>query len=652
MMTIIEKDGWVRWCGREEATGEMPTKDFFTGSFLTAINEKTVFVYDFQNMAMMFIKALLDAGYADATETELAYEENHKLDKNTFKYLLSRDNLSFYSVSYRVGDDVITLYEFKNLISASLKDVVKDFGGTECVAMYRACIQVRSYAPRSSTVSSCAYSHWKSDYNHNAFVSTFEECSEKAEKICRDAYHGGLCYMSDKAYGGMVGHGIVLDVNSLYPWVMKNNRFAVGNEHYGEGEIPKDILDAKRTACYIHFRAIFEIKENHVPFVRTRCDKNHFQLEVLTDSYYRDRDGNVYTCYACEGNEYVDQWGEIHPDAKPFMVELCMYEEEFRLFLEQYDVYSIEYIDYIWWNTRAGIFTEYVNEFYEMKKNAKGKAERRIAKIMQNALSGRMSLKKKRRNSYLSKDAGELLNAFGSFEYKNKRSSSHGKYTDGYVADGISPMLDGEVDVTTKSMSHIQIGAAITSIAMCYIVRKAQANYDNFLYTDTDSLHLKGDINDVKDVEIGEELGQFKIEHRFMYAKYYKLKVYTMMETDENGFGIGSKVTWAGMPEDSQKVLEAFLDEMYLRAVVYGGSERDNAIQALYDKARPDGISDDDWNLCLNGWINKVGHDQMYKVSLPHIHKVVKSYKDFSFTNKTEWYQVDVMDSLDIRDKE
>lgn len=648
MMTIIEKDGWVRWCGKEEVTGEMPTKDFFTGSFLATINDTTVFVYDFQDIAMFFIKALLEAGYADATETELSYAGNHKLDRGTFKYVLSDTNNAFYSVSYRVNDKVVNLYEFKNLVSSDIKDVVRDFEGSECVAMYRACIEMRSYAPKSTTASSCGYSYWKKKYTRKQFEALFVECSEKAEKICRNAYHGGLCYMSDKCNTTMTGKGIVLDANSLYSFVMKNSYFAMGKENYGEGEIPKGISEGKNP-YYIHFRARFNLKKDHVPFLRTRCDKRHWQMEILESSDYIDSYGNHYQAYNAPGEEWVDEWGEIHFDQKPFMVELCLYRDEYELMFEQYDVYDIEYIDHVWWRGYDNVFTEYVDEFYEMKKNAGNrKARRRIAKIIQNALSGRMSLKKVRESAFLKGDIIDEMNKYNSFDYINRRRSQHGKYTDEECLEsGVMSLKNGCIKTTSKSMSHIQIGAAITSIAMCYIVRKAQANYDRFLYTDTDSLHLLGTLEDVKDVEISEELGQFKIEHRFVYAKYYKQKVYTLMEVDERGNDLGACVTWAGMPEDCQKILEAFLTEEYIYTT-YTRDIADEVSQVLRKKARPEGISDYDWDHCIGGWITKEAKDNLHKLELPHVRKVVKSYKDYSFEYKTEWYRVEVMDRIHL----
>lgn len=647
MMTIYEKNGWVTYCGREEKTGEMTLKDFFTGGFLTAINEKTVFVHNFQNLVMFFVKSLLDMGYTDATKYELSYTGNHKLEANSFKYTLSRDNLAFYSLSYRVGNDTINIYEYKNLISAKISDIVKDFGGTECVAMYRAGIQIRSFAERSTTVSSCAYSYWKRPFGRG-FEAVFPECSEKAEKLCRDAYHGGLCWMKDSVSGGsMTKRGLVLDVNSLYSWVMRNNRFAIGEEHYGTGQIPDEILNAKKTACYIHFMARFEIKKDHVPFVRTRCDKMHWQMEVLESSAYYE-EGERYDFIPAPGEEYVDMWGEIHPDCRPIMVELCMYEEEFRLFFEQYDVYDIEYIDYVWWQTREGLFTDYVDEFYEMKKVAnrdKKSAEKRIAKIMQNALSGRMSLKKQHRNSYFNEDVTDILNNYGTQEYRNK-----GKYTKEFMTESVIPMIDDDVvETTSKSMAHIQIGAAITSIAMCYIVRKAQENYEHFVYTDTDSLHLLCDLKDVKGCNISEELGDFKVEHYFLYARYHQLKCYSMLELKHETNGntgledvIGAHVTWAGMPEDSQKVFEALLYIEFLQIFKEGNSEED--VEALCRKAmesaRPDGVGDITWSMTIKGIQEHFKEKTMYKLKLPHISRVVKSYTSFEMIDKVEWYSI------------
>lgn len=650
MMTLTEKDGWIKWCKKNEATGEMPIKDFFTGSFLSIIDDTTVFVNDFQNLALFFIKALTDADLSDSTDTELSYTGNHKLDRGTFKYILSGDNLSFYSISYRVREATINLYEAKNLVPAKIEDVCDDFGGEAHIALYRACILMRSFAPKATTVASCAYSHWKKKYSRFEFEKLFPECGEKAEKLCRAAYHGGLCYMSEKAVT-ISKPGIILDENSLYPYVMHKSIFAIGKEHYGEGEVPENIRNSNMP-YYVHFRARFNLKDNHVPFLRTRCDNKHWNMEILTTSKYLDPTTNTwYDAVSAPGCEWVDEWGEIHFDSKPMMVELCLYRDEYELMFEQYDVTHIEYIDYVWWKGARGIFTEYVDEFYEMKKNAKGKAERRIGKTLQNGLSGRLSSKKKRSSAYLCKDIADKIKGFNSFDSINKRNSQYGKYTNPEAIGGISCFIDGAVESESRSVSHIQIGAAITSIAMCDIVRKAQANYEHFLYTDTDSLHLDCDIDSVKDCTISDKLGDFKIEHRFLYAKYYKQKVYQIFETDEYGKYIGVKVTWAGMPEDTQKVLECALMYHFVTsytAIDYEDEKQVAFISNMWKSARPNGISDEQWNRIQLGINDHIAHDEIYKMELPHMRKVVDSYSEYTYKNELDLYHVDVMDTMSV----
>ena len=440
---------------------------------------------------------------------------------------------------------------------------------------------------------------------------------------------------------------------------MKNSYFAVGKENYKKGNLPDSIRYGKDIPYYVHFMARFELKPDHIPFLRTRCDKIHSQLEILETSAYYDGDGNRFDVYDAPGEEFVDEWGEIHPDCKPFMVELCLYRDEFELFFEQYDVFDIEYIDYVWWYGRKGLFTEYVDEFYEMKKNAKGKAERRIAKIFLNALSGRLSLIKEHENMYLCSDVENMLNNYGTFDYSNKNMSSYGKYSNGFAGETVSSFIKGSNNSVSRSKTHIQIGAAITSMAMCYIVKYAQKFYDKFLYTDTDSLHLCAwayQLNP-EDIKIGTELGEFKVEHIFRDAVYHKPKIYTFMEMSEVApepvryklnYCKGFRVTWAGMPEECQKVLEKFLTEAFLHKHRLNISDEDmeETMEILRNGARPAHISDMEWELAMKAWDNHMLRGEVFKMGLPYVHKVVKSYKNFELEWKTDWYHVDMLERV------
>lgn len=638
MMTIYEDNGTICTCDKDENVQRYDIKDFFENHMMKVLNKDTkFFVYNFQILALFFIKNLEKLGYMDKTKEFLESTESYKLDKKCFKYILSHDNHSFYSISYNHGGTTVTLYEFYNLVSCEIEDLVKDFGGEPVVAMRRAAVLVKSYAERSNTLSSCAYSFWKRTVG-SGFDSLFQECSEKTEKLCRDAYHGGLCMINKGKNNRRFYSGMSIDGNSLYPFVMKNCRFAVGEEHYGIGKIPDTIKDDKRKTYFVRFKARFNVKPDHIAFVRTRCDeKRHWCLERLETSDYIDREGKRYSFIEAPGEEYVDKWGEIHENRAPITVELCMYKAEFELFFEQYDVYYIEYMEYVWWKTLPGLFDRFVNELYNTKKHAKGRAERRIAKVLLAALSGRMSSKIKRKSIYLKNLS--TLDEYGTLKYRN-RSLMKGKYTEEEASeDSLGGVVGGDVEVTSRSHSHIQIGAAITSEAMVYIIRLAQKNYEHFLYTDTDSLHLDCGVEDLKGIKIGDGLGEFKIEHKWKEAIFFKEKVYILIEEDNTPV-----VTWAGLPKD----LQSFVGLGIQGSIIYSKDKKWSyelesiemkmqAYEKLFESFKA--FSETAHSLVYMGAESRRVKNT---VKLPYKRRVVKSYRDYTFKEKVENYKVDI----------
>ena len=85
------------------------------------------------------------------------------------------------------------------------------------------------------------------------------------------------------------------------------------------------------------------------------------------------------------------------------------------------------------------------------------------------------------------------------------------------------------------------IGVAVTSYARCKIVQDAQKNYDNFVYSDTDSLHLTAP---AVGISIGSGLGQYKEEAHFLEACYLKRKWYGYTDIEK-----GHKIVSAGVPK-------------------------------------------------------------------------------------------------------
>ena len=112
-------------------------------------------------------------------------------------------------------------------------------------------------------------------------------------------------------------------------------------------------------------------------------------------------------------------------------------------------------------------------------------------------------------------------------------NSLYGKFaTSPYVRSAI-PYLgeDGVVhyhktEYEERDSIYVPIGAFITAIARNKTIRSAQSVYDRYLYSDTDSIHIKGtDIPGCLDVD-DYRLGAWKCESKFERARFIRQKCY------------------------------------------------------------------------------------------------------------------------------
>ncbi len=85
----------------------------------------------------------------------------------------------------------------------------------------------------------------------------------------------------------------------------------------------------------------------------------------------------------------------------------------------------------------------------------------------------------------------------------------------------------------------------ITAYARKTLCEVIHNNYNNFIYCDTDSIHLT-DITNIK-IKEGTELGEWKLENKILKCKYIRQKCY-IDKIDEKSYNI--KV--AGLPESSR----------------------------------------------------------------------------------------------------
>ena len=186
---------------------------------------------------------------------------------------------------------------------------------------------------------------------------------------------------------------------------------------------------------------------------------------------------------------------------------------DLELWQEQYDltVYAISG----YWNFKAvdGLFNDYIDKWMAVKANSTGGA-RTIAKLHLNSLYGKFA--------------------------KNTNVTPKVPYLDGDTVK----LRTG--DHEESNPVYTAMGAFITAYARQDLIRSAQANYDRFLYCDTDSLHLRG--TDEPDLYLHPtELGAWKVEHDgqpFDDAVFLRAKQYC------ERFGDYDDVHIAGLPKE------------------------------------------------------------------------------------------------------
>ena len=224
--------------------------------------------------------------------------------------------------------------------------------------------------------------------------------------------------------------------------------------------------------CYIaHIMISFEIKENHLPSIQVKHSFYFNPTDYITSS---------------EGNE----------------IEMTVTNVDLKTIFSQYNVLSIEYIDGLYFNKSRGYFAKHIDTNMAIKEKAVG-GERYIAKSRMNQVYGKTATSPRRQNKipYLK---------------------------DGVLKFGLSPIQIEEPQYTA-------LGVFITAWARHDIIMDAQNNYDNFIYCDTDSLHLIANEDGTEpNLPIHPtKLGYYKKEHNVIKSVFLRSKTY--IEQYENG---------------------------------------------------------------------------------------------------------------------
>ena len=217
------------------------------------------------------------------------------------------------------------------------------------------------------TIGSDALTNYK-EMNKN-FNRYFPVLEFLIDSDIRKSYKGGFTFLNDCYKGKTTGEGLVLDVNSLYPSVMKNEILPFGDPLFFEGKYIDDNLYKLYIQC---LSCSFELKPGMIPTLQIKNNP------------------------AFVPNEYVKSSGGD-------IVTIVLTNIDLELFFKHYDV------DVKKWNGGwkfkglKGLFTNYINFWTERKINAKKENNNVlyvISKLMLNSLYGKFGLNPKVQGKY------------------------------------------------------------------------------------------------------------------------------------------------------------------------------------------------------------------------------------------------------------
>lgn len=356
----------------------------------------------------------------------------------------------------------------------------------------------------SMTIASNALKNFKEKIGKK-YERLFPEIKYELYKDLKQAYRGGFTYLNKIYKDKDNGETINLDVNSLYPSVMRYKPLPYGEPIFFEGKYIEDKvypLYIQRITC------AFELKKNKIP-----------TIQLKGSMYYQE-------------NEYLES-------SKNRIVALTLTNIDLKLFLENYDTFYLEYECGWKFKSLNGIFNDYIDYWIDIKNKAtieKNKGKRTIAKLLLNSLYGRFAKKMKVRNKY---------------PFLNEKDVVCYELGEEEIVEGL----------------YIPIASFITSYAREITIRTSQAikeyslekyGVDMYIYSDTDSIKTLLPLEELKQFcEIDQvELGKWKYEGTARRSKFIRQKTYLEEMYNEKEGEWEIITTCAGLPKTCYQYIE------------------------------------------------------------------------------------------------
>ena len=345
-------------------------------------NKRENYVLYFHNLkydSSYIFSYLLNNGYR-------CIKDKKEKETKTFTTLIS-DTGQFYSIEifFEVKNEKhinkVTIYDSLKILNLSVEKIAEDFNlpikkleldynlrrekghilTKEEIDYIRNDVEIMARALdimfkeklTKMTIGSDALHHYK-ELNKN-FKKYFPILPYEIDKDIRRSYKGGFTYVNEKYKEVETGAGIVLDVNSLYPYVLNSCKLPYGDPLFFEGKYENDPL----YPLYVQtISCVFELKNGKIPSIQIKNSP-----AFLPNEYVKSSNGDIVT--------------------------LTLTSIDLKLFFENYYVYDLTF--HTGWKFKGviGLFTSYIEYWSERKiqaKKDKNGALYKICKLMLNSL--------------------------------------------------------------------------------------------------------------------------------------------------------------------------------------------------------------------------------------------------------------------------
>ncbi|RPK06208.1 DNA polymerase [Bacillus subtilis] len=398
--------------------------------------------------------------------------EYHKNNSEGY-YFMNVDPLE-PMLNFYLKNDCVSLYKIlRKLIDLSGLDIDEFF--------------------RCPTTASLALKVFKTNYpeDYEKAISTkiYRKKGEGEfyEKFVREAYYGGRT----EVFTPRLENGSHYDMNSIYPFVMKEHKFPIGRPTYLEGHKAKLMFNRWRK---FKTGAGFIEVDIHIPedlFIpplprKDKADKKYKAFNKLIFPV-----GNIHGVYTYEELELaLEAGGEIK---------------------EVYQGLHFSKTEYI--------FRDFISHFEKIKVSSTG-ALRTFAKLVQNSLYGKFGMIRVRETMLPMHHLETVQEKGYPYMIKNNQLIKGGKF------------------ILARVPSHAEyiqphIAAYVTSLARILLYKGLikQDEKGDVHYCDTDSIACEKDFDD-EDIH-DSEYGKWKLEARVQKGLFIQPKLYYEKHTEK-----------------------------------------------------------------------------------------------------------------------